>query len=124
MKLIDCISALKGFEALAAQRLPLGASYYVASNIKKLKEIVDLFETTRLETIRQINESSDTDDAGNPIIPEEVTEKFRVDMEALLQEKKSIRLKKVDLTGSNDLQIAPDLLVGCIDYLKFTEHAS
>ena len=124
MNLKQCIEAFRSFQVLSQQKLPFGASFVIAQNIQKLKDVVVPFEEHRDEYIKKIKESAYENEQGELLLPDEVADQFKNDMETLLSEEQGVKLKKVELSGLDELNIEPQSLVGCIEFLTLKNDAN
>lgn len=117
MTLIECIEAYKSFQKLSDLGLPISSSFMIAQNINKLESVVKAFEQTRQQYIQELQTKAVENEQGELELPDELAAAFKKDIESLLQEKQSIRLKKVKIVDTGQLSIEPRALAGCIDYL-------
>jgi hypothetical protein len=117
MLLKQCIAAYQGFQKLSNLALPLKSSWAIAQNISKLAPPVESFEASRKKYVEQLKSSANLGENGEPEVTEALAAEFREQVEALLEENVSIKLKKVVLDGAADLSIEPSVLMEIIDYV-------
>ena len=124
MVLKDCIDIYRAFDRLSALSLPLKSSWMIAQNMSKLRPIVESFDTTRESYASQLRESAPRDEAGEIQVTEEMVKAFQAQVADLLEEPQKIRLKKVTLYDTGNLEIEPATLVAAMDYLILEEDAN
>lgn len=111
MKLINCIEALDGLAVLGNEKLPISTSYKIAGHISKLREISAPFFDTRQKFIQEMNDQYGGD------VPSDVSEKFKKDIESLLDQEVSLDLDKIDLS-SCDISVNAKVLSMCMPFIK------
>ena len=119
--MLACIEALNGFSKLSKCELPFKQGYVIAQNIKNLEAVVAPFEAKRNEFIKGLQSDSYEDDEGKKMVPDESAEKFRVDVQELLDEKIDVQVKKVNMYGVDAHGVKPLELKGCIDFIEMKE---
>ena len=124
MVLKDCIDIYRAFDRLSALSLPLKSSWMIAQNMSKLRPIVESFDTTRESYAAQLRETAPRDEAGEIQVSEEMVKAFQAQVADLLEEPQKIRLKKVTLYDTGNLEIEPATLVAAMDYLILEEDAN
>lgn len=117
MLLKDCIGVYQAFQKLSAMNLPLKSSWMIAQNLSKLQPLVETFEESRQKYIASLREKATYDANGNPEVSDELADKFRAQVEGLLNEDQKVRLKKVTLIDDGHLSIEPNVLLAAMDYL-------
>lgn len=121
MLLRECINVYKAFQLLCENPLPLKSSWMLAQNISKLKPIVESFDEARQKYIDVLRDKATLDEQGQPQVSDELAEDFRQNVEALLDEKQTVRLKKVTLIDDGNLRVEPNVLLAALDYLIIKE---
>lgn len=121
MLLKDCIGVYQAFQKLSAVNLPLKSSWMIAQNLSKLQPLVETFEESRQKYIASLREKATYDAHGNPEVSDELADKFRAQVEGLLNEDQKVRLKKVTLIDDGQLSIEPNVLLAAMDYLILKE---
>jgi hypothetical protein len=124
MTLKQCIEALRSFQALSQQKLPFAASFVIAQNMQKLKDVVAPFEEHRDQYVKDIRSQAYENEQGELVLADEVAEQFKTDIEILLNEDQNVKLKKVELHGLDGLDIEPQALIGCIEFLTLKTDAN
>ena len=121
MLLKDCIGAYQAFQKLSAMNLPLKSSWMIAQNLSKLQPLVETFEESRQKYIASLREKATYDADGNAEVSDELADKFRAQVEGLLNDDQKVRLKKVTLIDDGHLSIEPNVLLAAMDYLILKE---
>lgn len=89
----------------------------IAQNISKLKPIVQTFETERDKYIHVLQSKAEVDEAGNPVVTDELSAEFAKQIDELMNEDQKVRLKKVTLIDDGQLSIEPKILLAALDYI-------
>lgn len=124
MTLLECINAYRSFKELASLQLPLMSSFAIAQNISLLEPAVKAFEDTRAKYQLQVNQAAYKDESGNTVVDDEVGAQYNKDMQELLDSEQSIKLKKVTVVVKPDMEIEPQKLLGCVNYVTFKANAN
>ena len=124
MVLKDCIDIYRAFDKLSALSLPLKSSWMIAQNMSKLRPIVESFDTTRDMYATKLREEAPKNADGEIEVNEEMVKAFQAQVAELLEEPQKIRLKKVTLYDTGNLQVEPAALVAAMDYLILEEDAN
>lgn len=124
MVLKDCIDIYRAFDKLSALSLPLKSSWMIAQNMSKLRPIVESFDTTRESYAAALRENAPRDEEGEIKVSEEMVKAFQEQVAELLQEPQKVRLKKVTLYDTGDLEVEPASLVAAMDYLILEDNAN
>jgi hypothetical protein len=117
MLLKECLEVYTAFQKLSSTDLPLKSSWMIAQNISKLKPIVQTFETERDKYIHVLQSKAEVDDAGNPVVTDELSAEFAKQIDELMNEDQKVRLKKVTLIDDGQLSIEPKILLAALDYI-------
>jgi len=117
MLLKECLEVYTAFQKLSSTDLPLKSSWMIAQNISKLKPIVQTFETERDKYIHVLQSKAEVDDAGNPVVTDELSAEFAKQKDELMNEDQKVRLKKVTLIDDGQLSIEPKILLAALDYI-------
>ena len=124
MLLKNVIGVYSAFQHLSSLNLPLKSSWMIAQNMSKLQPLVDTFEETRQKYIAALQEKATLDAEGNPEVTDELAAEFRDNVESLLNEKQSVRLRKVTLIDDGTLSIEPQVLMSAMDYLIIKDNGN
>ncbi len=117
MLLKECLEVYTAFQKLSSTDLPLKSSWMIAQNISKLKPIVQTFETERDKYIHVLQSKAEVDEAGNPVVTDELSAEFAKQIDELMNEDQKVRLKKVTLIDDGQLSIEPKILLAALDYI-------
>ena len=117
LTMINCIEALKGFNKMASAKMPFKQTVLVARNVKSLEAVVIPFEEKRNEFVKELRNASYTED-GKQVVPDEAADKFRDDVNELLNEEIEVDVVTIKLSNDEFPDLKAEDIKGCIDYIE------
>lgn len=113
MKVLNCLQAHKSLSSLSKTKMPLSVSFQVARNVSQLSPIVDDFYKEREKKVTELNNLADKESEE----AKEMALNFQKDLDKILDTEVEISLHVIDLSECKSIEIAPEDLVGCSDYI-------
>lgn len=99
----EIVNLYNELDSLRTKKLPIVVSFAVNRNLKKMKDIADEIESSRIDVIKEYAEKNDdgevkTNDNGQATIPEEKVDAFNKDFDSLMNINTDIDLETITMT--------------------------